>query len=169
MGTLLATRRAGDIVGEMAAIDGEPRSAQVSALTPLHVRIVAAPEFNAFLDANPRVLRVLLVMCNARLRDADHKRAEHRGLDVPRRIARRLLELSETDGLATRDGIVLELLTQQELAEWVGASREAVAKAFRLLRERGAVETRRLGITILQPELLRRLAFPPGSETDPLL
>ncbi|MGH3924516.1 MAG: Crp/Fnr family transcriptional regulator [Pseudonocardiaceae bacterium] len=165
--TLLAMRGAGDIVGEMSAVDGEPRSAQVSALEHVQAQVISAREFAAFLEAHPRATKVLLALVTARLRDADHKRVEVRELDVLGRIARRLLELSKTHGRPTPKGITLDLsLSQQELADWVGASREAVAKALRLLRERGAIDTRRRAITILQPELLHRLLEPRASKTD---
>ncbi|MGH8906099.1 MAG: Crp/Fnr family transcriptional regulator [Egibacteraceae bacterium] len=160
--TVLATRGAGDIVGEMTAMDGKPRSARVAALDAARVQIIASRDFLGFLDAHPRVMRLLYSLVAERLRDSDRKRVEVRAFDVPGRIALRLLELSESHGRQTGDGgITLELsLSQQELAEWVGASREAVAKALRRLRERGVIDTRRRAITILRPDLLRRLARP---------
>lgn len=165
--TLLAVCGVGDIVGELSAVDGKPRSAQVAALDAVHVRMIPAADFTRFLEAHPRVLKVLLALISGRLRDADRERAEVRAFGVPSRLALRLLELSQTHGRQTPEGIELELpLSQQELAEWVGASREAVAKALRLLRERGAIDTRRRAITVLRPDLLRRLIGAQASETD---
>ncbi|MGH2733151.1 MAG: Crp/Fnr family transcriptional regulator [Actinomycetota bacterium] len=165
--TLLATRGPGDIIGEMAAVDGELRSADVSALDTVQFRIIPARDFFRFLEEHPSATRALLALCTARLRDADRKRAEVRGLDVLRRLTRRLLELSQTHGRQTSAGIVLDIpLSQQELAEWIGASREAVAKALRILRQRGALATQRRALTILDPELLRRLVEPRDGRRD---
>jgi CRP-like cAMP-binding protein len=155
---LLAIRGPGDILGELAAVDGGLRSARVLAIEAVSARVVSADDFTSFLRDHPRVMGVLLALISGRLRDADRKRTEFRGYDVPARIALRLLELGQTHGRQTSSGIALELrLSQEELAEWVGASREAVAKALRLLRERGAIATDRRSLTILRPELLHRL------------
>lgn len=165
--TILAICGAGEIVGEMSAVDGEPRSAQVSALGPVRVQVIPAGDFLRFLEAHPRVLKVVLALISSRLRDADRKLTEFRAFHVPSRIALRLLELSQTHGRQISEGIALDLpLSQQELAEWAGASREAVAKALRLLRERGAIDTGRRAITILRPDLLRRLVGRHPGGTD---
>lgn len=159
--TLLATRGPGDIVGEMSAIDGGSRSAEVSALSSVQFRHIPAPEFLRFVEEHPGATRALLRLLTSRLRDADRKRAEVRGLDVLRRVARRLLELSESHGRQEASGIVLDLpLSQQELAEWIGASREAVSKALRTLRERGAISTERRTLTVVDRGYLQRLVEP---------
>jgi CRP-like cAMP-binding protein len=79
--------------------------------------------------------------------------------DVVGRLARRLVELCDRFGVHGERGIEIELpLSQEELASWIGASREAVSKAFQLLRSLGIVETGRLRVTVLDHEALRRHA-----------
>jgi len=84
-----------------------------------------------------------------RLQSADAARMEFASHDVVGRLVRRLLELSECFGEPTEDGVEVTLaLSQEELAAWTAASREAVAKAIRLLRELGWIETRRRRVVI---------------------
>jgi CRP-like cAMP-binding protein len=154
---LLALRGPGDLLGELSAIDGEPRSATVSALEPLEVLLVDAGEFTAFLRANPSVMFDLLRLLTGRLRDADRKRVEFGSFDTLGRVASRLLELVETYGEPSSRGVRIAIpLTQLELAGWIGASREAVSKALRVLRSTGLIETRRGSIVVLDREALRR-------------
>lgn len=165
--SLLAIRGVGEIVGELAAIDGALRSARVSAIGPLLVQVISAADFDRFLDRTPRVREVLLALLASRLRDADRKRVEARALDVPRRVAMRLLELVETCGRQTQNGVAVAIpLSQREIAEWVGASREAVARALHILRQRGAVDTGRRFIAVLRPDVLHRFVGSSSQESN---
>jgi CRP/FNR family cyclic AMP-dependent transcriptional regulator len=157
---VLAVRGPGDLLGELAFIDGEPRSATATALDPVSSVVVAAADFTKFLEGHPRVALLLLRMVSRRLRDADNKRADFAAFDTVGRVASRLLELAERFGeSAGADGILIALpLTQEELAGWTGSSREAVSKALSTLRSVGFIETRRRAITILDAEGLRKRA-----------
>lgn len=157
---VFAFRGPGDILGELAAVDGRPRSAGVGALEPVEVLFVAALDFRAFLQKHPRVALLLLEMLSWRLRDADRKRVEYAAFDSIGRVAARLVELSTEHGRpAAGEGVEITLpLSQDELAGWTGSSREAVSKALHTLRELGWVETQRRRITVLDLESLRRRA-----------
>ena len=100
---------------------------------------------------------VILRMVAGRLRYADAQQADFATHDVVGRVAHRLLELSERFGSTRDEGrIEIELpLSQEELAAWTGASREAVSKALQLLRSLRIVETGLLHITVLDVEALR--------------
>jgi CRP-like cAMP-binding protein len=94
-----------------------------------------------------------------RLRDADRKRVEFSALDTLGRVAWRLLELSERFGSETDEGILVELpLSQEQLASWCGASREATVKALASLRSLGTITTGRRRVVIRSPEALSRHA-----------
>jgi CRP-like cAMP-binding protein len=157
---VLAVRGPGDLLGELAFIDGEPRSATATALDPVSSVVVSAADFTRFLESHPRVALLLLRMVSRRLRDADNKRAEFAAFDTVGRVASRLLELAERFGEASgANGILITLpLTQEELAGWTGSSREAVSKALSALRAVGFIETKRRAITVLDVEGLRRRA-----------
>lgn len=156
---LLSVRGPSDLLGEMSVLDGLPRSATAVALDPVDALILSGEDFREFLRANPRVALLLLEMLSLRLREADAKRIEFGAFDTVGRVAQRLVELSARFGETTERGVRITLpLSQQELAAWTGASREAVSKALHSLRQRGLIETHRRGITVLDPEGLMRRA-----------
>lgn len=156
---LLGVRAPGDLLGELSVLDGEPRSATATALEQLDVLLVPADGFRGFLEAHPRATMAVLETVAGRLRDADRKRIEFAALDTVGRVARRLVEMAGEFGRMEAEGVRIALpLSQQELAGWTGASREAVSKALGALRSRGWIETYRRGITVHDLDALRRRA-----------
>jgi CRP-like cAMP-binding protein len=156
---VLGVRGPGALLGELAAIDDEPRGASVSALEPVEFLTLPAEAFRAFLHDHPRLMFMLMRTLTSRLRDADRKRVEFGAYDAVSRVARRLVELAERFGEPVADGVRIALpFTQDELAGWVGASREAVVKALRLLRARGHIQTQRRSVVVRDLAALRRRA-----------
>ena len=146
---LLALRGPGDLVGEQSALDDGPRSATAVCAAPADVVVVPAVAFRAVLLERPALVLQIAAELSRRLRDADGKRSEHGSSDVPARLAGRLVELADRFGEPDDDGVRITVpLSQEELAGWTGASREAVAAALRGLRERGWVSTGRRTITV---------------------
>jgi CRP-like cAMP-binding protein len=157
---VLALRGPGALLGELAALDGQPRSASVTALEPVEALAVSTAEFVDFLQARPGAALVLLRLLSGRLREADRKRVEFGAHHTLGRVAHCLAELAERFGTESARGLRIALpLSQQELAGWTGSSREAVAKALRMLRERGWIATRRREIVIHDLAALRRYAL----------
>lgn len=153
---VLAVRGPGDLLGELSAFDGEPRLATVSALESIEALIVPSDRFTSFLENHPRVAVLLLEMLTHRLRDSARKQVEFGAYDTPGRVARRLIELVERYGEGDGGSVRITLsLTQDELAGWTGASREAVSKALREFRDRGWITTGRRSIIVLDVEALR--------------
>lgn len=153
---VLAVRGPGELLGELAALDRQTRSASVIALEPLEVLVVPADGFRDFLEAHARVAVSLLQTLSRRQRDADRKRIEFGAHDTEGRVGLRIVELAERYGEATEGGIRIELpLTQEELAGWTGSSREAVSKALKTLREHGLIETGRRTILVRDLAALR--------------
>ena len=156
---VLAILDPGDLIGELSALDGEPRSATVTAMEEVEALILTAGAFRHFLETQPRVAVNLVVSLTRKLRDADRKRVEFGVYDSVGRVARRLVELAERFGEPGADGITIGVpLSQQELAGWTGSSREAVAKALQTLRGLGWVETRRRQFVVKDLDALRRRA-----------
>lgn len=155
---LLAVRGPGALLGEVSAVDGGPRSASVAALEPVTAVVLTAAAFVEYLRSHAGAATVLLQLVTSRLRDADRKRVEFAAYDIAARVAQRLVELAERFGEPDEHGVRITVaLSQDELAGWVGASREAVAKALRVLRDRGLVTTGRRTMTVLDlPGLQRR-------------
>ncbi|MFE2965594.1 Crp/Fnr family transcriptional regulator [Streptomyces sp. NPDC059340] len=163
---ILGLRGPGELLGEMAALDPHPRSATVRALGPTETQVISGDAFRRFLALHPRVSGLVIRQLTFRLRSADQERSALASLTVLQRLASRLTELSRAEpsgpynpsvpGL-THTGTVVQL-AQDELAATIGATREAVAKALKLLRTQHVVRTGNRMVEILDPELLALLA-----------
>jgi len=157
--TVLAFRGAGDVLGELAAIDGEDHMATVTVVEEGEALVVPAASFLAVLEAEPGLAVALLRSVIGRLRNADRLRAEFIALDVTGRVAQRLIELAASFGTPVEGGTKIDLpLSQRELAGWVGASREAVNKALAQLEDRDLVLRDHGALIVRDVEGLRRRA-----------
>ena len=155
---VLGLRGPGDMLGELSALDGEPRSATAVTLSEVEAIVVSGSTLMRALD-DVTASRELIRMLAARLRDADRKRLEFAALDTLGRVAWRLYELSERFGHESEEGISVELpLSQEQLAAWCGASRESTVKALTSLRGLGYITTGRRRVVIRDLEGLRRQA-----------
>jgi CRP/FNR family transcriptional regulator, cyclic AMP receptor protein len=156
---LLALRGPGDTLGELAAFDPAPRLATVTALEPLRSLAIDGQRFVGFLTDRPRAMLAMLRLLARRNRESDRRLVDTRVEEALTRLARHLLELGARYGAASADGLELDVpLSQQQLAAWVGVSREAVSAGLRTLREQGAVATGRMRITLLDIDRLRDIA-----------
>lgn len=155
---MLGLRGPGDMLGELSALDGEPRSATAVTLSEVEAIVVPGSILARALE-DVLASRELIRMLAARLRDSDRKRLEFAALDTLGRVAWRLLELSERFGHETEEGVSVELpLSQEQLAGWCGASRESTVKALTSLRALGCITTGRRHVVIGDLEALRRHA-----------
>jgi CRP/FNR family transcriptional regulator, cyclic AMP receptor protein len=146
---ILAVRGPNDLIGEMAAIDGTPRSAGAIAMGEVSAYLMEAVDFEQFVRANSQVAWMLIRSMAERQRDADDRRVNQASTSVPYRVAGELLDMAAREvGLADNPGEGL-VVSQVELAEVVGATREAVAKALGDLRRAGAIETARRRLRIV--------------------
>jgi len=158
---ILAIRGAGDVIGDLAALDGRPRSATVTALDDISVVVVTGERFRGYLTTHPTAASAYMRNLGARLRDADAERRALASATVLQRLARLLAELAAQQGVNSAEGITISpALPQRDLAASIGATREAVAKALRVLRERDIVRTGPRQLVVIHPELLTLLAGP---------
>jgi CRP-like cAMP-binding protein len=156
---VLGFRSAGDLLGELSAIDEQPRSAAVTAIEDVRTLTLAARDFRQFLAGHPHASIVVMRLLVERLRDADNKRVGFASSDTVARVASRLVELTERFGTPAGEDMVIDLpLTQEELAGWCGASLESTAKALRVLRDLGYISTQRRVVTVHAPVQLRARA-----------
>jgi CRP-like cAMP-binding protein len=156
---IVAVRGPGDLIGELSAVDSGPRSASVTTLEPLEALLLPGSRFAALIEQRPRIALVILRIVAGRLREADIGRAELGTSDVVGRVSLRVLELADRFGEQREGRIEVALpMSQEELAAWAGASREAVSKALQVLRSLRIVETGRRHITVLDLDALRRRA-----------
>jgi CRP/FNR family cyclic AMP-dependent transcriptional regulator len=156
---VLAVRGPGELVGELSALDEEPRSASIVAVDPVEAVVLSPGDFRGFLVEHPAAALALLGMLSRRLRDADAKRIEYVAFNTMGRVALRIVEMTERFGAAKGEGIDLELpLSQEDLAGWTGSSLESVGRALQTMRGLGWLETRRRQIRVLNLEAIRRAA-----------
>ena len=156
---ILAFPGPGELLGELSAVDGQPRSATVRAVDEVEALVTPGSAFRSFLERRPRIALVLLRGVAERLRAADRQRVDYAVNDVVVRVAGRLVELCDRFGAESDGAVDIGLgITQDELASWAGASREAVAKAMALLLTLGWVHTERRRILVLDLPALRRYA-----------
>jgi len=156
---VLGLRGPGDVIGDLSVLDGAPRSATALAVGEVEATVAPSSALTRALSDAETAMDLLRVLAS-RLRDADRKRLEFAALDTLGRVAWRLQELSERFGEQTAEGIEVELpLSQEQLASWCGASREATVKALAALRTLGCIATRRRSVLIRDVAGLRQHAY----------
>lgn len=150
----LAILQAGDVFGEIALLDGKERTADATAVSESHLAILERQEVLNFLDRNPASwLKLVEVLCD-RLRKTDQQISELALLQLPNRLAKTLLRLSR-DRVSTAGEITL---SQRELGNFVGASRESVNKCLRDWQKQGFLRVDGNIIRVLKPSALETLA-----------
>jgi CRP/FNR family transcriptional regulator, cyclic AMP receptor protein len=116
---ILADLPAGEIIGEMAVLDGKPRSADGIALTNVELLVLDRREFMPFLEEHPKVCLKLLAQVCAKVRLADERMADIGFVDMPARLAKALLRYAPPEGSHKPFKVGLK---QHELAEMIGGS-----------------------------------------------
>ncbi len=156
---LFALRGPGDVIGDLAALQGWPRTATVDTLQETAFTQFRSDEFVACLHDRPAVALALLRQMATRLRDSEAARVDFATMDVARRVAALLVRLADVHGSATEEGLVVRMpLTQQDIANRIGGSRRAVARALAAFRDRGVVTTGRRLFVVAAPDVLRSFA-----------
>jgi CRP/FNR family transcriptional regulator, cyclic AMP receptor protein len=150
---------AGDVFGEIAFLDGKDRTADASALEETGLLMLQRSSFYPFVKANPDVaMRLLEILCE-RLRWVSDNYEDVIFLDLPARLAKRLLRLADRFGKPTDEGVRVDLkLSQQELGHMTGVTREAVNKVLRKWDEEGFVSIERAALTIRARDRLELIA-----------
>ncbi|MGH3656597.1 MAG: Crp/Fnr family transcriptional regulator [Micromonosporaceae bacterium] len=156
---LIAVMGLSDMVGELSLFDPGPRTATATAVTDSRVARLRKAALRPWLSNRPEIAEQLLRVLARRLRRTNDALADLIFTDVPGRVAKNLLQMASKFG--TRDGGVLRVthdLTQEELAQLVGASRETVNKALADFASRGWLRLDGKSVIILDPERLARRA-----------
>ncbi|MGC4773090.1 Crp/Fnr family transcriptional regulator [Micromonospora sp. DT44] len=155
---LLSLRVGGDLVGEMSALNNEPRSATVTTCGPAKYSVIQPDRFKRFLKEHPDAALELAAMVSDRLRWSNRRRIDFTSYPVKPRVARVIAELCRTHGRQGIDGIVIDVrLTQPDLATICGASETSIQKVLRELRTDGLVDTDYRRITVRDLSGLRKL------------
>jgi len=144
---------AGEIFGDIAAIDGGPRSAEVHTLEPSVLAWLSAGDFRRLLRRYPEVAEALMRRLAHLVRSLSERVFELSTLAVNDRLHAELLRLAAACGGSGRSAVIPELPTHQELANRIGTHREAVTRELKRLEAAGLIERR--GRALLMPDLAR--------------
>ena len=154
---VLAVLRKYDLLGEMSLLDRAPRSASATTIEPTEMVSLNQGDFLSVLDRYPRAQRAIIDVLVKRMRATNQSIQDAYLLDVPGRLARRLLTIADEHGVSTDEGVDIGLrVSQQELANMIGASRVAVNKQLQTWRRDNIVDVNRQRVTILDQEALAR-------------
>jgi len=148
---------AGDFFGEMALLDEKPRSADAVAVRPSRLLVLSRSDFQDFLRKNDAAMvKILSTLCT-RLRKTDELLEDTSFMNIPARFAKKLLEIGKTFGRWDDTSLVISLkLSQKELADMIGATRESINKELRVLKGKGLVSITDKNITIHDTRRLER-------------
>jgi CRP/FNR family cyclic AMP-dependent transcriptional regulator len=156
---LLAIIGPGEMFGELSLFDPGPRTATATAVTDARVLALSHPDLRPWLTGRPEVALSLLRQVARRLRRTNEVLGDLVFSDVPGRVAKALLDLSKRFGIQSEEGVhVSHDLTQEELAQLVGASRETVNKALADFASRGWLRLEARAVVLLDTERLQRRA-----------
>lgn len=148
---ILATMSPGDYIGEMSLIDNQPHSATVRAEVQTDVLILGRVEFARCLPENTSMAYAVMKGLVQRLRHADRKIESLALMDVYGRVARALLEFAKPD--KDSQMVIRERVSRQDVAKMIGASREMVSRVMKDLEDRGFIELREDGVTVIKDRL----------------
>jgi CRP/FNR family transcriptional regulator, cyclic AMP receptor protein len=157
--SLVSVHGPGDMFGELSMFDPTYRTSTGTAVTDARLGVIAHEDLRAVLTTRPAVAMLLLKGLAQRLRRITQANTSLIFTDVPGRVARALLDLSEKFGVETEEGIRVDHdLTQEELAQLVGASRETVNKALADFASRGWIQLAAKSVLLLDVDRLQRRA-----------
>lgn len=151
--TILAIHQAGDFFGEMALLDGKTSPATVSAMEDCRIATIFHNDFQRLLMSNEKVVRQIIQVLCSRLRQVWAQVQQLSYSSADDRIRAGILQLSRKHGVQDARGIIIDLkITHQELAEFVGTSRETVTRTLARLQKKGVLQLENRRIILLKPK-----------------
>src|SRR5687767_10663223 len=155
----LATLGPGDFFGELAMLDGGSRSASVETLSETELLALPAVDMRRVIAAHGDIAAKLIVALTRRLRETNERVARQSFQTVPSRVAGVLAQLIAEEAIPEdREGITVRM-TQADLAQLAGTSRESVSRFLATLERAGVVAVGRGRVTIVEPRRLRSYIF----------
>lgn len=157
---LLAVRMAGDMVGELSLLDGQPRSATVQAASLTRVQVISGTDLRGFIARHPATGSALQASVTAKLREAIRDRIDLNGAPVMLRLARVIWKLGNACGTPVPEGILISApLSQADLGSLVGTTEQSIRRTLSTLRDLGLVRSRYREFVITDMGRLREMAM----------
>ena len=159
--TMLAVRSRGDLIGEFAVLDGEPRTATARAVGAVSAIRISRGRFNEFGQRYPAAQTTITKSLVAKMRAATERHAAERTWGARERVAQVLYELAEDYGEPAGDGaVVIPLpITQSELGELAGVAVSTTERVLGELRNQGVIATRYRKIAVRDMDILGTMRF----------
>ncbi len=157
---LLVLNGPGDLFGELGVLDGSPRSASAVAIEPVEALVIPSDSLQPLFEAHPQVLLAITRGIVSRLRDLTDQLVNAGERSIVARVATCIVDLVDRTNYADAVGpFSLPMpISQEELGQWVGLSREGTSKALRELRTAGILSTGRQRLEIHRIDRLRQVA-----------
>jgi CRP/FNR family cyclic AMP-dependent transcriptional regulator len=146
----------GEVFGELALIDGQPRSASATAAENCELMVIDRRNFIQFIHSHPEVAVKLLELLCARLRQSNEQVEGVMYASLPVRLARAIVKLAKTTECDTRPARLM--ITQRELSQMIGISRESTNKQLRAWEKRGWIRIEHGSLTVLDRRALSRIS-----------
>jgi CRP/FNR family transcriptional regulator, cyclic AMP receptor protein len=149
--------REGEVFGEIALLDGRPRTADATAMSDCELIVIERRDFVPFLSGHPDVMLKFIEILCSRLRHTSEQVQDITFLNLPTRLAKTLLQLTgagEEGSAAKRKAAI----TQREISQMIGMSRESTNKQLRAWEKRGWIKLERGGVAVLAPDKLAVIA-----------
>ncbi len=136
----LAMMRPGEFFGDLSLLDGRPRSASAEAARKTVLLTLEREDLTERVESRPKAALAILRVIAERLRETDQMASDLAFLDVSGRLARRLLDLAASNGREREDGVLINVtITQEELANMIGVTRESVNRNLGMFRRLGLI------------------------------
>jgi CRP-like cAMP-binding protein len=152
----LAVMQPGEFFGDLSLLDGRPRSASAEAARNATLLTLEREDLTELLQSRPHAALAILTVIAGRLRETDQMASDLAFLDVSGRLARRLLDLAASNGKRREDGVLINsTITQEELANMIGVTRESVNRNLGMFRRLGLISREGRRIVVLDEAGLR--------------
>jgi CRP/FNR family cyclic AMP-dependent transcriptional regulator len=156
---VLAILQQGEVFGEIALLDGQERTADARAIAACQLAVLERRDVLAFLERHPKIWPKLVEVLCSRLRNTDQHIAELALLQLPARLAKALLRFASVEQGTASGGQLLQVqLSQRELGNICGASRESINKCLSIWQRRGIVQIEEGSVMLANRTALGHLA-----------
>ena len=153
---ILNVMKPGDVFGEIALLDGQPRTASATSVSPTQLMVIQRADFLALIKREPQLAIHLIELLCGRVRWTSEQMEDTSLLNVSQRLAKRVLHLASSHGALSDDGVQIKL-SQEQLAKFLGLSRQIVNKYLQTWKRKGWIALGRGKLIVSDERALMKL------------